>query len=398
MSMSPSGFHRSTVPRLAVVAVLCLLAPGCTTEAPARSVHAPIGEPLPGLNAEQLARFEAGRALFRHPFSPEEGLGPRFNENACNACHTDPVDGGTGETGVTRATRERPPGTCDALDGLGGANLRLNLIPALRGNGPVRVPVPAEATHSARFTVPFIFGLGLVEAVPQDALDRLATRSGGLVGRDALGRPARFGRKADVATLEAFVDSAFRFEMGLTTPAWPDERHAGASPPVPGYTPSGTHPEIDAETLARVTDFMRFLAPPSPQEPRDAADRAVVEEGRALFGTLGCAGCHVPTLTTGPHAVEALSRKTIALYSDLLLHDMGPDLENVCAAGAGPRHLRTEPLMGLRYRRIFLHDGRVGRVRDAILAHGGEAEGARARFEALGRLEQEVLLRFLDTL
>lgn len=398
MTVPPPVLHRWTAPGLTVLGVLCLFASGCTTDPPVRSVHAPIGEPLPGLTPEQLARFEAGRAIFRHPFSPEEGLGPRFNENACNACHTDPVDGGTGETGVTRATRELSPGICDALDDLGGANLRLNVIPDLRGAGEVRVPIPAEATHSARFTVPFVFGLGLVEAVPLDALERLAVRSGGLVGQDALGRPARFGRKADVATLEAFVDSAFRFEMGLTTPGYPEERYAGDSPPVPGYTPTGTHPEIDAETLALVTDFMRYLAPPSPQEPRDAADRKVVEEGRTLFGSLGCAGCHVPTLTTGSHEVEALSRRAIALYSDLLLHDMGPDLENVCAPGAGTRHLRTEPLMGLRYRRIFLHDGRAGRVLDAILAHGGEAEGARGRFEALGRVKQEVLLRFLDTL
>ncbi len=363
-----------------------------------RSVHAPIGAPLPGLSAEQLARFEAGRAIFRYPYSPEEGLGPRFNENSCNACHTDPVDGGTGETGVTRATRELSPGVCDVLEELGGTNLRLNVIPGFRASGDIRVPVPEEATHSARFTVPFVFGMGLIEAVPMGTLDRLAARSGGLVGRDALGRPARFGRKADVATLEAFVDSAFRFEMGLTTPDHPDERHAGNAPPVEGFTPSGTHPEIDAETLALVTDFMRFLAPPSPDEPLAEEDREVVEEGRALFGSMGCVGCHVPTLTTGPHEVEALSRKSIALYSDLLLHDMGPDLENVCAPGAGTRYLRTEPLMGLRYRRIFLHDGRVGRVRDAILAHGGAAEEARRRFEGLGRVKQEVVLRFLDTL
>ncbi len=88
----------------------------------------------------------------------------------------------------------------------------------------------------------------------------------------------------------------------------------------------------------------------------------------------------------------------MALYSDLLLHDMGAGLAGTCAPGASTREYRTEPLMGLRYRRTFLHDGRAGRVRDAIMQHGGEAAPARSRFLELHRVEQEALLRFLSTL
>ncbi len=255
-----------------------------------------------------------------------------------------------------------------------------------------------------RLTIPFLFGLGLVEAVPLETLEALARAGGddsgprGRVGRDALGNPARFGRKADVASLDHFTDLAIRHEMGLTTPGYPDEATAGAFPPVPEGHDVAEDPEVGAEMLALLTDFVRFLAPPSPAVPREDGERRDAERGRALFTSLGCATCHVPVLETGPHPVQALSHRRVALYSDLLLHDMGPGLENVCAAGAGPRELRTEPLMGLRYRRVFLHDGRAGRVIDAILAHGGEAAAARDAFAGLDRVTQEYVLRFLGTL
>lgn len=366
---------------------------------------AEIGEPLPGLTPEELGRFTAGQALFRKRFTPEEGVGPRFNEDACNACHTFPADGGTGETGVTKATRTLPDGSCDPLSALGGENLRLSVTPALAAAGGRRVRAPAEATHTARFTVPFVFGLGLVDAIPQAALDALADPDdadgdgiSGRVGRDATGRPARFGRKADVATLLDFVESAFRLEMGLTTHLHPDEARAGALPPVPAGTDPAPEPEVGPDVLEAVTAFVRFLAPPPPAAPAEDARRAEVERGRELFMSLGCASCHVPTLQAGPSPVAAISGKAVALWSDLLLHDMGPGLEGTCGPGAGTREYRTEPLMGLRHRREFLHDGRALRVLDAVLLHGGEAQKARDAFAALDRVTQEMVVRFLDTL
>lgn len=368
-------------------------------------MSAPVGDPLPGLSAEELARFEAGRAAFNRQFTPEDGLGPRFNENSCEACHTEPMAGGTGETIVTKATRHDAAGVCDILSSQGGENVRLRVTPAAAALGAERPDPPLEATHRGRFIIPFLFGLGIAEAVPQEALDALADpddRDGdavsGRVGRDASGRPARFGRKADQATLADFIEGAFRLEMGVTTPAHPFESTAGSIPTVPDGADLAPEPEVDDAELRAVATFVRMLAPPSPGEARDVAQSATVAEGRALFSSLGCVGCHVPTLQAGRSEISAIQGQTIALYSDLLLHDMGPALEGPCAPGASTTEWRTEPLMGLRYRRLFLHDGRVGRVIDAVLAHGGEAQAARDRFAALDRVTQESLLRFLDTL
>ena len=360
-----------------------------------------MGSPLPGLTAAERSRFEAGRAVFAHVFTPEEGLGPRFNENSCSACHTFPVDGGTGETAVNKATRHTGAETCDLLTPQGGENIRIQVTPAARDAGATPSRPPEDAEHRARFTIPFLFGLGLVDAVPQSTLEALADpddRNGdgisGRIGRDRSGRPARFGRKADMASLAAFVDGALRLEMGLTTPLHPDEAMAGAVPPVPESVDPTPEPEIDEVSFEAVVDFMRFLAPPAQGDP----DAPLVARGRVLFDSLGCAGCHVPELRAGDHASAAVSGRSIALFSDLLLHDMGPGLAGTCAPGADVTEYRTEPLMGLRHRRVFLHDGRVRRVRDAILQHGGEAAAARARFAALDRVTQGAVLRYLNTL
>jgi CxxC motif-containing protein (DUF1111 family) len=103
-------------------------------------------------------------------------------------------------------------------------------------------------------------------------------------------------------------------------------------------------------------------------------------------------------MRTGPHEVAALSRRTVRLYSDLLLHDMGPRLANVCAHDAAPQELRTTPLVGLQHRRFFLHDGRAMDLRDAIMAHGGEAQGARDSYARLSWIMQEYVVLFLKSL
>jgi CxxC motif-containing protein (DUF1111 family) len=386
----------------------CLLLAGCAGDVPPAPtptavVHGQaIGEPLPDLTPEEAARFARGGALFRRIFTPEDGLGPLFNENSCNACHTDPADGGTGDQFMIRATATRSDGSCDLLGGE-GANVRQRATPLLQAHGIFFEEIPAAATAVGRFNVPFLFGLGLVEAIPEEAILARVGEPGphgelsGRAGHDAEGRFARFGRKADVATLFDFVEEASRMEMGLTTPLHPEERGPNLRPLPPGTDPA-PNPEIDLASLELLADFVRFLAPIGRREVEDPDTRALVARGGDLFREIGCAGCHVPYMDTGAHPVAALAHKRIYLYSDLLLHDMGPELADVCAPAASGPELRTEMLMGLSERQVYLHDSRAGTLWEAIGFHGGEAAGARSRFQALDRIAQEALIQYLRTL
>lgn len=377
-----------------------LFAAACGVQSPATDpIHGDPGSPIPGLTPDELALFQSGASVFARQFTPEDGLGPRFNENSCNACHTFPVDGGSGETNIRRISRTLPGGACDPVPEYSGNNLRLQVTPALAAAGGRPERDFSRGTHTTVFTIPFAFGLGLLDAVPQGALEALADPDdadgngiSGRIGADLRGRPARFGRKGDVASLEDFVDSAFRLEMGLTTHLVPDEDQAGNSPGVPDGVDPTPEAEVSQDDFEAVLAFMRFLAPLSPG-PVDSPEK---EAGARWFQELGCVGCHVPVLPTEPFG--SVPAAGVAAYSDLLLHDMGPGLEGVCTPGASNREYRTEPLMGLRYRKQFLHDGRASGVMEAILAHGGEAEGARQAFDRLNRLQQEELLRFLGTL
>jgi CxxC motif-containing protein (DUF1111 family) len=132
--------------------------------------------------------------------------------------------------------------------------------------------------------------------------------------------------------------------------------------------------------------------------PRSKAQADTLEAGRRLFTRSGCAACHTPTMRTGPSDVAAISNKTVQLYSDLLLHDMGPKLANACGFDASPEELRTTPLMGLHHRQFYMHDGRAFDLRDAILEHAGEAQAARDAFARLPWIHQEYIVIFLKSL
>ena len=249
--------------------------------------------------------------------------------------------------------------------------------------------------------MPFIFGTGLVDAIPEaqileraDPDDQNGDGISGRPGRDGKGAFARFGRKADHATLRAFVENAAHFEMGLTTPLHPAESRIGGRT-LSGIDPAAD-PELSEEQVVLITDFVRFLSPLAQRIPDD--EQADIVRGAELFQSVGCTSCHVPTMTTGSHDIKAISNKRFPLYSDLLLHDLGPDLATVCAAGATPTEMRTEPLIGLGRRSVFLHDARTNDLTEAILFHGGEAAAVRARFQALNELQKHKLIRFLQSL
>ena len=362
-----------------------------------------VGDPVPGLADEELARFEAGRTLFDRVFSVDEGTGPLFNENQCSACHTDPAAGGTGEQLVIKATRRLADGSCDILASESGENLRRRAIPALVRHGIERDTLPSATADIATFSVPFLFGLGAADLVPEDALRAAAdpddADGDGISGRLGLtpyGRVGRFGRKADVASLHDFTHLALFNEMGITTTVHPRERGPNGASLPPGVDPA-PDPEIDDASADLITDFVRMLAPP-PRPTPDPDAASTLARGESLFAATGCAACHTPYVTTGPSRLRSLDRVRAPLYSDLLVHDLGPALASTCAPGASETEYRTAPLLGLRHRRTYLHDLRASTLERAIELHGGEARSARDAFRALSIVDGQALLRFLRSL
>jgi len=356
------------------------------------------GDPLRGLTAAELDRFRRGQEVFERVFTPETGLGPLFNADACGECHETPVIGGVGDEIELHATAFHD-GFCDPLADSGGPVFQQKATPALQAAlGIDHEPVPAGA-HRANRSTPALFGFGLLDAVPDrdillraDPDDKNHDGISGRPNRNFDGRLGRFGRKALVPTLREFNTGAFTIEIGITSPALPTEETIGGTPVPPSADPA-PDPEITEEDVNLADDFVRFLAPPLPL-PLDLEG----ERGKIIFGTIGCVACHAPSLATGDNKVRALRYKQVYAYTDLLLHDMGPERADMCLGLAEPAEFRTEPLMGLRLREKFMHDGAAATIEAAIELHAGEATGARERFRKLSARERAAVLKFLGSL
>jgi CxxC motif-containing protein (DUF1111 family) len=412
--------HRE--PYLAVAGSIALTLAACSVDAPtsaprhaipARSAntHVVSGDeqldmPLPGLTSDQLHRFNRGRAVFSRVFTDTSGLGPSFNSAACANCHEEPSTGGFGDDldeDVETHVSVESNGTCLDLAAFGGAVIQHHTTATLQTYYPTYLsePIPAEAgTHVAHRTTPALFGFGLLEAIPASTILALAdpadANGDGVRGRPSIvnGQVARFGRKATDATLLGFNAGAFQNEMGVTSTVAPAEQLlAGVPFPFATTIDPIAGPEISDEDLALATDFVRFLRPPPQLHGVPDAN-----DGRELFASIGCATCHVPSLRTGPSPINALSNVNVAAFTDLLLHDMGPGLADICRGGASASEFRTEPLMGLRFREHFLHDARSTTLEDAIQQHGGEASRARDRFAGLKPNQRAALIAYLNTL
>lgn len=398
--------------RSAALALAFLLPAACQPggdRAGARPLASAPGDPIPGLTTGDRGRFLLGRALFERVATAEEGLGPLYNAERCSDCHDQPAVGGGGaRIPVLKATRFAD-GRCDLLEAQGGDNIQRRVTDLARAHGLAPEEPPDAATATAGLLAPPLFGLGLLEAVPDSALEAWAdpddADGDGISGRlprisrgPAAGRAARFGRKGEAASVEGFVDTALRFELGFTTPGHPaEERRNGA--PLPTQADPAPDPEIDQATLELLSDYVRLLAPPAPEPPSSRALADTLARGAALFDQAGCASCHRPELRTGPAPGRAvMAARAIFPYSDLLLHDMGPALAGVCGADASPRELRTAPLWGLRHRARLLHDGRAATPSEAVAAHGGEAAASRDAFQSLPLEARRALLRFLESL
>lgn len=363
------------------------------------------GDPVSGLTAEEAEAFADGRGDFVEIETVDDGLGPVFNERSCVACHSAPATGGGSERFVTRFGRRTAAGF-DALDAIGGSLVQDHAIgPADGSPYAFRAEVvPAAATVVVRRRSTPLFGLGLVDATPDDVFLDLAraqaARGDGITGRVHMVANARagmktvgkFGWKAQVPTLLQFSGDAYLNELGITSPDFPNENCPQgacaelAHNPAPGINDDGSGIEA-------LHAYMTFLA----AIPRGRRDRTT-DEGEVLFDRIGCTACHVSTLRTGRSDAAALDRKTYRPYSDFLLHDMGSLGDGVVMGDAKESEMRTAPLWGLRFVKPYLHDGRAATVEQAILAHDGEARGARERYAALPANTRAKLLAFLDSL
>ena len=408
---------KESVSRCVAVLVVALSLGGCDdllTAAPDPGDL--LDGPLPGLTTEELAGFIRGDEAFGRQFSPREGLGPIFNNVSCAACHS-----GDGR-GHLRNVFVRFSQGGDLVPHLGGPQLQDRAIP---GASPETLP-PGVQT-SVRLPPP-VFGVGLIEAIPEATIlaladpddangDRISGRAnfvvpgdfvptdeiGGFVPIDSGGgqpQLGRFGRKAQVSSLLLQVVKAYHEDMGITNDFLPVENKNPRASKAVESADQVADPELPAAELHAVLAYIRMLAPPAAGEmtPRR-------EEGREIFGVIGCGSCHVPELRTGLSTIAALSDQPVRLYSDLLLHDMGDELADHRPDGdASGREWKTMPLWGLRVMRDFLdgdafllHDGRARSVEEAILLHGGEAELSRNRFDALPAAAREALLDFVES-
>ena len=406
------------------------------------------GSPAPNLQGENIERHELGDVAFglEHVDGPgvNGGLGPIFDNVSCESCH--PGDGrGRPPVGAepfssmlfrsSIAGRGNNGGPKD-VPGFGG-QLQMRSLPAYQpeisaaisyvesrgafGDGTpfqLRVPsytlsglyapLPAGVLFSPR-VAPAVFGLGLLEAVPEwvvlaraDPRDRNRDGISGMPnyvwdairGRKALGR---FGWKANVSNLVQQNAGAYNGDMGVTTALFPAEPCEGQDPGCARHAA-----EISTETVADVTIYTQTLGVPA----RRDLDDPVTNRGEAVFYAVGCNGCHTPTLRTGRiRGVPEVSNQTIHPYTDLLVHDMGPGLaDNRSDFQANGREWRTAPLWGIGLVQTvnghsnFLHDGRARSLLEAILWHGGEAQRAKDKVVRLRRQDRDALIAFLGSL
>lgn len=383
--------------------------------------------PIAGLTGAQQAAFARGDAEFARPFAPAEGLGPTFIAQSCDACH---AGDGKGHPlfDITRFGRYEGA-AFDPMRADGGPQLQGR---AILGHTPERLP--ATATVSARFTPPAVTGLGLLEAVDDTTILARAD-SADLDGDGISGRPSwvdasdlvtrlaaeatvgvsggaprhvawagrhlgRFGKKAQAVTLRHQTVNAYLEDIGLTT----DEHSDDLVVPATGGAASDgvADPEVGSGIVASVTFYLRTLRPP----PRRGANDPEVLAGRDRFEAIGCARCHLLTMRTGRSDLAPLDRVEFSPLTDLLLHDMGPELDDGYTEGrATSAEWRTAPLWGIGLAEratggtpFLLHDGRARTLRAAIGLHGGEGGASRAAFNALSAADQERVLRYLRSL
>jgi CxxC motif-containing protein (DUF1111 family) len=384
----------------------------CSSEAQAPPAAAV--EPLAGLSRELSATFDEGAVLFDTPVRRENGLGPLYTRTSCASCHAGALRGPglvqkmsvVSEDGVTPASDQSSLAFGHTVRPLAAVDGISSILP------PADVP---NVKVSARLGPPLL-GRGYIEAILDSEIERVAaeqaTRTDGIQGRinrvtyasepnvdrsfhtlakgdEAIGR---FGLKARAATIDDFVADAFQSDMGITTPLRPLEL---ANPS--GVTDDGkVGIDADYDSVNLRAMYVRMLELP---------ERHTTEDGARLFAESACADCHVPSLATrADYPIPELAGIRAPVYTDMLLHRMGDALADGVPAEAGGDaeatsfEWRTAPLIGLRFYRAYLHDGRAKTIAEAIEMHrgnGSQANVALERFDALSDSDRAALLAFV---
>ena len=418
------------------------------------------GAPIAGLTKTELAFFSAGTDEFAEEEEASDGLGPTMNLGSCAGCHLQPAPGGTSppvNPQVAFATAKGATNTVPSFikqkgpvrearfvknaDGTPDGGVHDLFTIAGRADAPGCVLAQPDferelARRNVIFRIPTpVFGAGLIEQIPDKAIlanqvnDAPRKKELNIYGRPNIvlaghaisgqankngndGTVARFGWKAQNKSLLLFSGEAYNVEMGITNELFQTERDE--TPTCQFATVPNTVTKTDGKTpvdavspIEKFAFFARFLAPPAPSRNAPGGAESIAR-GRKLFTSIGCALCHTPTLHTGNAAVAALRNQPVNLFSDLLVHDMGPGLADGITQGqAGPSEFRTAPLWGLGQRLFFLHDGRMSDLREAIRAHSSgsfftrnasEANAVIKNFNGLPDVQKQDVLNFLRSL
>src|SRR4029077_15994155 len=171
-----------------------------------------------------------------------------------------------------------------------------------------------------------LFGAKLIDEIPDRdiiAIEHIERLQSGLqspkergdapigrVMRMADGRIGRFGWKAQTVSLAEFVRAACANELGLGNPGQAQPQPLGN----PSYSPVGY--DLTLAQCDQLAEFINSLPRPVERTPQAAEDCRKAKAGKSVFRSVGCADCHTPDVGN-----------VRGLYSDLLLHEMGQELE-----------------------------------------------------------------------
>ena len=362
--------------------------------------------PTEGLSHAEQRQFLDGDIAFNDEvFSVENGLGPGFVATSCGSCHAG--DGkGHPFTTLTRFGQSLPNTLPDLS--IGGPQLQNRAIP---GFEPEKLP---DGVPFMKFTPPAVTGLGFLAALSDQQIlqnvDSLDDDGDGISGKPNYITPpdyfeqksihqpvngkiiGRFGKKAAAIDLLQQTVGAYNQDMGITS----------TFEPIDPYSQLSTDPEVTDQTIRDVVFYLRTLKAPIPR----SEENTVVLRGKSIFTQIQCASCHIPEWTTPESDIEALSNRTFYPYTDLLLHDMGPGLDDGATEGSAETYeWRTPPLWGLGLSPnsqggsfFLMHDGRAASIEEAILLHGGEADNSKNQFVSLSEDDKEALIQFLKSL